>query len=102
MLTEPNALNGAEQLNVNVSSSELSLILINVVKPIKSLLHVALIYSKQSSIHGGTSDCVMILQRGYIDRQTVYIIIHRHEVSLPVVNTLSLLSISVILLFASV
>ena len=102
MLTEPNALNGAEQLNISVSSSGLSLFLLNIVKPIKRFLHVALKYSKQSSIHGGTSDCVMILQRGYIDRQIVYIIIHRHEITLPVVNTLSLLSNSVILLFASV
>ena len=85
ILTEPNALNGAEQLNINVLSSGLLLPLTNTVKPSKCS-HLAA-YSKQSSIHGGTSDCVMLLQRGYIDRQTVYIIIHRHEVTLPVENT---------------
>ena len=102
ILTEPNVLNGAEQLNIkfNVLSSGLLLFLTNEVKLSKYLPHLAA-YSKQSSIHGGTSDCVMILQRGYIDRQTVYIVIHRHEVILPVVNN-SLLSNSVILLFASV
>ena len=101
ILTEPNALNGAEQLNINVLSSGLLLFLTNAIKPSKCSLHLA-VYSKQSSTHGGTSDCVMILQCGYIDRQAVYIVIHRHEVSLPVENTISLLSISVILLFASV
>ena len=75
ILTEPNTLNGAEQLNINISSSELLLFVATKVKPRIPPLHLAL-YSKQSSIHGGTNDCVIILQRGYIDRQTVYIVIH--------------------------
>ena len=101
ILTEPNALNGAEQLNKNISSSGFLLRLTALVKAIKRCLHLTA-YSKQSSIHGGTSDCVMILQHGYIDRQAVYIIIHGHEVVLSVVNTNFSLIISVILLFASV
>ena len=99
-LTELNALNGSEQFKTNNISSESLAFLAAKVKPKKFPIHL-LVYSKQSSEHGGTNFCVEMLQCGYIDRQTVYITIHRHESILPGPNIIPS-SNCIILLFASV
>ena len=99
-LTESNARNGAEQFKTNnISSGSLS-DLAAIIRPLMFPLHL-LVYSKQSSTHGGTNVSVIILQCGYIDRQTVYITIHRHEFPVPKPNAKPL-SNCIILLFASV
>ena len=101
IMTELNNLKGSEQLKRNLPSRESSSIIGIVVNTSKGVNPHMSLYLKQSSIHGGTNACVVMLQCGYTDRQNVYAVIHRHESTRPSPRNL-LSSNSAILSFASV